>query len=71
VSGLLDPIAFAKWRHDLKNQLGVILGFSSLLLNEMAADDSRRDDIQEIHAAAEHALRLVEAVHAQGEPERS
>jgi signal transduction histidine kinase len=52
----------SRWRHDLKNQLGVILGFSDLLLEEMGAADPRRGDVQEIHAAASRAMELLAKV---------
>ncbi|OFW29957.1 MAG: hypothetical protein A3H97_04015 [Acidobacteria bacterium RIFCSPLOWO2_02_FULL_65_29] len=47
------------WRHDMKNQLGVVLGFADLLLNELEPDDPRRADIQEIHRAAARARELL------------
>ena len=47
-------------RHDFKNQLGIILGFSAILLGEVAADDSRRGDLEAIHKAATAALDLLE-----------
>jgi signal transduction histidine kinase len=46
--------------HDLKNLLGIIIGYSALLLDEMPGDDSRRADIGEIHKAGEGALALLE-----------
>ena len=49
-----------KHRHDFKNQLGIILGFSAILLGEVAAGDSRRSDLEEIHKAATAALDLLE-----------
>jgi signal transduction histidine kinase len=49
-----------RWRHDMKNQLGIILGFSELLLDEMTAGDPRRQDLQEIHTAAGRAMTLLE-----------
>ena len=49
----------SRWRHDMKNQLGVILGFSDLLLEEMDPADPRRRDVQEIHAAATRAMELL------------
>ena len=48
-----------RWRHDMKNQLGVVLGFSGLLLEEMDPADPRRSDVQEIQAAATRALELL------------
>jgi signal transduction histidine kinase len=52
-------IDLEKWRHDLKNQLGIVLGFSELVLNEMDAADRHRSDVDEIHAAAQRALELL------------
>lgn len=48
-----------KDRHDFKNQLGIILGFSEVLLAEVAAGDPRRGDLEEIHKAATTALDLL------------
>jgi hypothetical protein len=48
-----------KNRHDFKNQLAIILGFSEVLLAEAAASDPRRGDFEEIHKAAVTALDLV------------
>lgn len=42
-----------------KNQLGIILGFSDILLAEVAAGYPRRDDFEEIHKAATAALDLL------------
>jgi signal transduction histidine kinase len=46
-------------RHDFKNQLGIILGFSEILIAETEATDPRRDDLEEIHRAARSALDLL------------
>ena len=46
-------------RHDLKNQLGIIVGFADLILDEMPPEDPRRPDVQEISAAARKAMELV------------
>ena len=48
-----------KKRHDFKNQLGIILGFSEMLLADAADDDPRRGDFEEIHKAATAALDLL------------
>jgi len=48
-----------KNRHDFKNQLGIILGFSEILLAEASASDPRRDDLEEIHRAATAAVALL------------
>jgi hypothetical protein len=48
-----------KSRHDFKNQLAIICGFSEILIAEAAAGDPRRQDLQEIHKAAVTALELL------------
>jgi hypothetical protein len=45
----------------MKNQIGIILGFSELMLSEMAPDDPKRQDITEIHTAALRAMALLSA----------
>lgn len=49
-----------KDRHDFKNQLSIILGFSEILLADAAAGDPRRADLEEIYKAAVAALDLIE-----------
>jgi hypothetical protein len=46
--------------HDMKNQLGIILGYVTLLIDDMAAEDSRHADLQEIRKAAEEAVALLD-----------
>lgn len=45
--------------HALKNQLGIVIGFSELLVAETAPGDPRRHDLEEIHKAALAALALI------------
>jgi hypothetical protein len=45
--------------HEFKNQLAVVLGFCDLLLAELADDDPRRTDIQQMHEAGHAALALL------------
>lgn len=59
--------ALGKWRHDMKNQLGIILGFAELLLQELDPADARRADIQEIHSAAKRAMELLASLPSSGE----
>jgi hypothetical protein len=63
---LLDPMparsADSKFKHDVKNQLGVILGFSELLLADMADDDPRRPDLTEIRDATLTTIKLVDGL---------
>ena len=49
-----------RWTHDLKNQIGIVLGFSELLLQDMDTADPRRSDVQEIHTAACRAMELLQ-----------
>ena len=52
-----------KSRHDFKNQLAIIRGFAEILLDEAAAGDPRRRDLEEIHKAAVTALDLLRRVY--------
>ena len=52
-----------KSRHDFKNQLAIIRGFAEILLDEAAAGDPRRRDLEEIHRAAVTALDLLGRVY--------
>ena len=47
--------------HDMKNMLGIIIGYSNLLLDEMSPEDPKRMDVTEILKAGEKALELLEA----------
>lgn len=49
-----------KFVHDMKNMLGIVIGFSNLLLDEMPADDPRRADVDEIRKAGDNALALLD-----------
>jgi hypothetical protein len=49
-----------RWRHDVMNQIGIILGFAGLILDDMDPADPRRADVQEISAAASRAMELIE-----------
>ncbi len=50
-----------KFVHDMKNMLGIVIGYSNLLLDEIPADDSKRGDVDEIRKAGETALALLDA----------
>ena len=47
------------WRHDMKNQLGIILGFADLLLQELDSADPHRADLAEIREAGARAMELL------------
>ena len=46
--------------HDMKNYLGIVIGYSNLLLEELPPEDPRRTDIDEIRKAGEGAIALLE-----------
>ena len=52
--------------HDMKNMLGIIIGFSSLLLDEIPDGDTKRLDVVEIRKAGEGALALLEKWNGAG-----
>lgn len=56
-----------KFVHDMKNMLGIIIGYSNLLLDEMPADDPKRGDVDEIRKAGDTALALLDSWHAADE----
>jgi len=45
--------------HDFNNLLTVILGYSAQIMSEMAPEDARRDDLEEINKAGERAAALT------------
>jgi hypothetical protein len=45
--------------HALKNYIAIILGYADLVLEDMAPDDPRLPDLQEIHKAATAAVTLL------------
>ena len=45
--------------HDMKNYLGIVIGYSNLLLEELPPEDPRRTDMDEIRKAGEAAIALV------------
>jgi len=49
-----------KFVHDMKNMLGIVIGYSNLLLDEIPADDPKRGDVDEIRKAGENALALLD-----------
>ena len=55
-----EPTPDARWRHDLKNQLGIVLGFSELLLEDLDRSSPMRADLEEILKAGRRAMALVD-----------
>jgi hypothetical protein len=49
-----------KFVHDMKNMLGIIIGYSALLLDDLPADDPKRADVDEIRKAGDAALALLD-----------
>jgi signal transduction histidine kinase len=52
-----------KARHDFKNQLAIIRGFSEILVAELEEGDPRRRDVEEIYKAAVAALTLLDRMY--------
>lgn len=53
-----------KFVHDMKNMLGIVIGYSTLLLDEMLPDDPKRADVDEIRKAGDTALALLDSWNA-------
>jgi PAS domain S-box-containing protein len=51
--------------HDFNNILGVIIGYAELALERVGPGDPLRDDLQEIHSAAERSRNIVRQLLAQ------
>jgi hypothetical protein len=45
-----------KFVHDMKNLIGIVIGYSTLVLDEMPPDDPKRPDLAEIRKAGESAI---------------
>ena len=50
----------------MKNLIGVIVGYSTLILDEMPPDDPKRSDLAEIRNAGESAIVLLNDWDDQG-----
>jgi hypothetical protein len=50
-----------KLAHELNNQLGVIVSFAELLLDELAAGHRHRGEIEAIDCAARRLMQLLDA----------
>ena len=61
--------AHSKFVHDMKNQLGIVIGFTNLLLDEMPPDDPRRGDLDEVRKAGETALAILNSWNVSVPPE--
>jgi hypothetical protein len=57
------------YRHDFKNQLGIILGFSEILAAEATAEGRSVRDLDQIRTAAVTALGLLDDMSGTGAPE--
>lgn len=57
---MLEKLSSVRWRHDLKNQIGIVLGFSELILQDTQKDHPLRADIEEVLKAARQAMILID-----------
>jgi signal transduction histidine kinase len=53
--------------HEFRNQLGIILGFIEVMLDETAGDDQRREDLLEMRKAANRAMELLSSLTGRSE----
>jgi len=60
-----------KFVHDMRNMLGIIIGYASLLLDDMPPDDPKRPDVDEIRKAGEGAVALLDNWRAPAHGEES
>jgi hypothetical protein len=51
--------------HQLKNQIGIAVGFVDLLLDEIADGDPRRDDLLQVQQAMQKALAILPQVQVE------
>lgn len=54
-----DRTPTARWRHDVKNQLGIVIGYSELVLQDLDQTSPLRADLEEILKAAQQAMALL------------
>jgi hypothetical protein len=54
-----EPLKESDVIHRLKNHLCIVVGFCELLLADTESDDRRRADLQEIHKAAQDAIKMM------------
>ncbi len=52
--------------HDFNNILSVILGYTSLMIDDLAVDDPMRNDVVEVATAAQRAVALTQQLLALG-----
>lgn len=46
--------------HELGNHLGIVLGFTELVIDTMPEGDARRADLEEVRGAAKKAVALLD-----------
>ncbi len=66
-SNMLDQDG--KIRHDLTNQLGIVLGFTDIPLATTPVDDQRHADLRQIYSAATAALEQIRRLDRSGRGE--
>jgi hypothetical protein len=61
---MTSPPNIRRLLHDLTNQIGIVYGFSGLLVTEIDAGDPHKSDVEDINNAAQAALVLLEQLKA-------
>jgi signal transduction histidine kinase len=64
--------SLGRMAHDLNNLMGVVLGFTEMILRDLDPDDPHRDELLEIKKAGEGAValaaRFMDMARSQREP---
>lgn len=60
-----NRVVTSAWRHDMKNHLGIVLGFADLMLGEIEPDHPRRQDLEDIVTAVRAAMALLDELDRQ------
>jgi hypothetical protein len=64
----MEPDNGDLFKHDLKNQLGIVLGFIELLIEDTPESDRRRQDMLEVRRAARACLELLQGARSDQGP---
>lgn len=51
----------ARLLHDISNQLGIVIGFTQLLLETTPETDPRHEDLMEVLRAAQACVEMLQA----------
>lgn len=55
----------ARAKHDFNNQLGIVIGFTQLMLDATPDTDPRREDLLEVLRAAQTCVEMLQEATSQ------